>query len=884
MVDCTLKSDGKKEILPIFFNVEPDDVKLRTKLYRDALSEHEKRYSSHEVKRWGEALVEVPTRVGWKLEGQGYGELIESIVREVQLKLKVKSRSLPDHLVKMDDEEAIEELLDFDFDDVRFVIIHGTGGIGKSTLAKVIFNRFLFKFNYSSFLEDIQDLSQRHGLLHVQRKLLSDTLGSNSVDGIHDTNDGINRIRKGLSNKKVMVVVDNVTEKQLENLVGSDIWFGSGSRIIITVRDRRTIIDRTMSDEYNQMGSSYYMDYPMKEMSLDRAIQLFSKHAFRNDAPPKDWHNFSTEVVSSIGRLPLTLEVVGSLFARTINEDNKFWMHDELKALGRYIVKEESFEDAGKRRWVWIDENMLDILRSSEEKRRVRALSLGISHDLTPEELAPRAKKLKIIDLTRCKMLTKTPDFSEFGKLKKLILADCVNLSAIDSSIGKLKLLSTLNIAGCDSLEGLPKEIGSLECLMEIIMPSSSEPFKFPKTLGNLRSLMKFEIRSHEGISQLPHSIGRLTNLTHLLLIGCKYLHELLDIIEELESLVELDLRESGIYVLPNSIGNMKRLKIMRLACTKIQMIPCALGGVETLEVLDASFCWSLKHAIPWEMWSLTRLKILDLEWSPIPTVPPRINGFSSLQTLKIGSNQLSQLPELPSSLKYLCVRTAKFPFLPDLSNLLRLELLYVRSKHPSNSSWSADEIISPWEDAQSINRLPRSLSSLTLSWIPQLPDFSDFKNLSFLSIEGCPMPHFPVLKYLERLGELMILSCIFLESTPNLSCLKRLRELHLTDLHKMAEITGLGELESLKVLKISRCDIIEQLPSLSKLKNLADLELDYCGKMRDVKGLKELNLLKHVKIKQCMSLKSLPDMPSLTKLKTDWMPAKRSFRVLWNK
>lgn len=128
-----------------------------------------------------------------------------------------------------------------------------------------------------------------------------------------------------------------------------------------------------------------------------------------------------------------------------------------------------------------------------------------------------------------------------------------------------------------------------------------------------------------------------------------------------------------------------------------------------------------------------------------------------------------------------------------------------------------------------------------------------------------------------------MILSCKFLESTPNLSCLKRLRELHLTDLPKLAEIPGLGELESLKVLKISQCDIIEQLPSLSNLKNLVDLKLDYCGKMRDVKGLKELILLKNVKIKHCMSLTSLPGMPSLTKLKTDWMPpeeaAKRTIK-----
>ncbi|XP_039156298.1 toll/interleukin-1 receptor-like protein [Eucalyptus grandis] len=209
MVDCTSKSNGKKEILPLFFDVKPDDVKLRTILYSNALSEHEKKYGPDEVKRWKAALREVATRLGWKREGKEYGELIKLIVREVQLKLKVKNRSLPNHLVEVDDQQDIEELLDAHFDGVRFVIIHGTGGIGKSTLAKVIFNRFLSKFSYSSFLEDVQD----HGLLEVQKKMLSDILGSSSTDGINDTNEGINGIRRGLSSKRVLVVIDNVDER-----------------------------------------------------------------------------------------------------------------------------------------------------------------------------------------------------------------------------------------------------------------------------------------------------------------------------------------------------------------------------------------------------------------------------------------------------------------------------------------------------------------------------------------------------------------------------------------------------------------------------------------------------------------------------------------------
>jgi len=168
-----------------------------------------------------------------------YGELIKLIVREVLLKLKGKNRTLPDHLVEMNDLEYIEELLDINSNDhVRFIIIHGTGGIGKSTLASVIFNRFRSKFDYCSFLEDVQS----HRLLDMQKKLLSETLGSNSTQEMYDTNDGIDRITRGLGKAKFLVVVDNVDEKKkLENLVGSYDWFGSGSRIIVTLRDIRII-------------------------------------------------------------------------------------------------------------------------------------------------------------------------------------------------------------------------------------------------------------------------------------------------------------------------------------------------------------------------------------------------------------------------------------------------------------------------------------------------------------------------------------------------------------------------------------------------------------------------------------------------------------------
>ncbi|XP_039155789.1 TMV resistance protein N-like [Eucalyptus grandis] len=104
----------------------------------------------------------------------------------------------------------------------------------------------------------------------MQKKLLSETLGSNSTEEMYDTNDGIDRIRRGLGKAKVLVVVDNVDEKkQLENLAGSYDWFGSGSRIIVTLRDIRIIRNKD-----NQRQPSFYMDYSIKEMPFDLAIQL----------------------------------------------------------------------------------------------------------------------------------------------------------------------------------------------------------------------------------------------------------------------------------------------------------------------------------------------------------------------------------------------------------------------------------------------------------------------------------------------------------------------------------------------------------------------------------------------------------------------------------
>jgi len=67
IVDNVSKSDVEKCILPIFFNVEPEDVKLKTPLYNDAFLEHEKRFPE-EVEAWKKALGQVDEIKGWNVK------------------------------------------------------------------------------------------------------------------------------------------------------------------------------------------------------------------------------------------------------------------------------------------------------------------------------------------------------------------------------------------------------------------------------------------------------------------------------------------------------------------------------------------------------------------------------------------------------------------------------------------------------------------------------------------------------------------------------------------------------------------------------------------------------------------------------------------------
>lgn len=131
-------------------------------------------------------------------------------------------------------------LLSTHLNDIRAAGIYGIGGISKTTIAKIVCKEIQYHFTGASFLQDSERF--KNGCqLQLQKQVLQGIVGKDVETS--NVDEGIKMVQGGFVSKKARIVIDDVDHlKQINSLAEKLIWFGAGSRIIITTKDQHLFI------------------------------------------------------------------------------------------------------------------------------------------------------------------------------------------------------------------------------------------------------------------------------------------------------------------------------------------------------------------------------------------------------------------------------------------------------------------------------------------------------------------------------------------------------------------------------------------------------------------------------------------------------------------
>ncbi|XP_056171879.1 disease resistance protein L6-like [Syzygium oleosum] len=913
IMEC--KNNNKGHIvLPIFYKVEPAHVRHQIGDFGEAFRTRSRRFDPTILKKWEQALVKVSSLKGWEAKRKE-GELVKLVIQKVLSELKKEFELvIPEYLVGIDGH--VEEVMKFignHSSATKFIGIHGMGGIGKTTLAKTIYNKLSNQFEYRSFIVDIRELCQCHGLEYLQNQLLYDI--SNQKNQVTNKDEGTKLISLMFKDKKVLILLDDVDDHdQLKALAGDHNWFSSGSRILITTRN---------SSIFDNVGVDY--KYEHKEMDKNDSMVLFCRHAFRRSSPPSEFEDLARDVIATTGGLPLSLEVLGSTLC---GKKPEFWRGtiDKLKRVPHKKVREKlkiSYEvlDYEQKQifldiacfFIGTDKRIASYMWDAcgffpeegiEVLRFMSLIKLGDDHELRMhDQLRDLGRDLVHEENQRePQYRSRLWDSKEVQKvLKENKGTD--KIEAIDMSEGSSK--GSGKTTKRDGNNYTAKQFKNLTSLRFLQMKRAHLSGDFENSIEELKWLrwqycpVNFKVKNFhvtklvvlklsgskindqwEGWSSFMTAenlkyldltdcdslentifLSAFKHLEVLILENCRRLKQIDPSIGDMKALLRLDLMGcQSLRKLPAEIESLENLEILNISETRIKELPKGIGSLRKLQELCASYCIDLKGEMPESMCNLSSLQLLDV----------------------LGCLQLQSLPDnLPSSVTDLSVTcgSRKLPSLSHLTHLKRLRVYSCGSLEcievlPStllkNSECSQPTDIEESELPQSLNT-PFELEFLYVRACQSIKtmDVSQFIHLRTLNVAKC--------QNLVEVRGLELDKLIYLESLTVYRCgsieklllpkFKSLKTLDARKCKKLAEIQGLDGLEFLEILDVSKSDSIKRL-DLPKSGRLKILDADACENLAEIQGLDRLEFLESLVISECASIERL-DLPKSGRLKT---------------
>ncbi|WMV52179.1 hypothetical protein MTR67_045564 [Solanum verrucosum] len=721
-----------------------------------------------------------------------------AFISKMSRKIKNINEELRDINQDKDVAEIKEKMLNMREEVVLCAIpIVGMGGLGKTTIAKKIFNdeqiKQQFKKRVWLCLPEMSDI--KSFLEQILQSLTERKLEVQTRDII------VKKLRDELGGKRYLLVLDDlwhvdlpVWDEFMDSLRG--INTSRGNCILVTTRTK--LVASTVAAVGPHM---------LEKLAKDHSWSIFKQRAFVDGEVPEEILSVENRIAEMCQGLPLAASVLGGLLR---NKEKHEWQ--AILDGNPLVAGENSLKKILKLSYVYLPSPYLKkcfaylaMFPKDYKFEKDQLIQLWMAEGfLRPSQEIPMMEDIgnKFFQLLLQYSLLQDVELDEHNNITHCKMHDLVHDLARDTL--KSKLFDTKSVGG-----------------------------------ENLSQVRYFGWNSPSDQMDTINEAGRLCTLFWKSNISD-------DMLLSFQFLRLLNLSGSGIKELSAKISKLIYLRYLDLSNTKIEDFPnsiCKLYNLQTFRVND---CSSLRK-LPEEMANMISLRHVYYQ-SAIPDqfqMPLNLGQLTSLQTLQffyVGLEkgrrieELGRLKNLRGELTIKCLQLvgnkeeAQTAYLQEKPNIYKLTYL-----------WSHDE-----SEGCEIN------DEHVLDGLQPHPNL---KALSVVDYFGTKFPSWFSEGLLPNLVKLKLSGCKRCKEIPSLGQLKFLRHLELVGFHEL-ECIG-PALYGVEISNIGSSSIIQVFPSLKELV-LDDMRslIEWKG---DEVGVRMFPRLEKLRIADCPLLKNTP-------------------------